>query len=169
MAILDWLWRNFTSSKFALLVAFGVCLIIHRPWLPPFRLPSDVELIPTGPYDISVYKSKTSDAIFESRSGNAEKIVIPSWDFNDGLDIRSFVSDLKKKGRPNATIWFYQTGGNRVVARIDVNEINVLSQERAQKNLEGEAKVRNGFGMLAWFFGIAFVCSWLRREDAHNT
>lgn len=169
MAMLDWLWRNFTSSKFALLVAFGVCLTILRPWHPLLRIPSDAELIPTGPFNVSVYKSRTSDAIFESRSGPAEKIVIPSWHFNEGVDIRSFVADLKKKGHPNATIWFYQTGGNRVLARIDVNEINVLSQERAQKNLEGEAKVGNGFGMLAWFFGIAFVCSWLRPGKLQNT
>ncbi|MCA1327156.1 hypothetical protein [Herbaspirillum sp. alder98] len=126
-------------------------------------------LIPVRPFDVSVYKSRTSDAIFKNRSVPAEEIVIPSWHFNEGVDIRSFVSDLKKRGKPEATIWFYQTGNNRVVARIDINEINILSQDRAKKNLEGGAKVRNGFGMLAWFFGIAFACSWMRPDRLKNT
>lgn len=105
----------------------------------------------------------------KNRSVHAEKIVLPSWHFNEATDIRSFVSDLKKTGNPEATIWFYQTGNNRVVGRIDVNGINVLSQDRAKKNLEGGEKFRNSFGMLAWLFGIAFACSWMRPEKIQNT
>lgn len=65
MATRAWLWRNFTFLKFALLVSFGVCLAVQIPLRPQVQLPSDAMLIAVGPFDISVYKSSTSDAIYQ--------------------------------------------------------------------------------------------------------
>ncbi|WDZ98128.1 hypothetical protein Herbaro_10190 [Herbaspirillum sp. WKF16] len=156
--------KKISIVKLLLLTAFVCALFAGKPWKELYQAgPLEQELVREGPFEVETIRGRNAAVRFVRKDGDGRGFLVASYAFNQSVDIFSLIEEQRKKGVVYAYLWtHHHQGGEVTVWRIDIDDINVLSYEKAEKNLKKEAWLYKLNRVAAGFFALSLLLSFIR-------
>lgn len=156
--------KEISIVKLLLLTGFVCALFAGKPWKELYQAgPLEQELVREGPLDVETIRGRNAAVRFIRKDGDGRGFLFASYAFNQSVSIFSLIQEQRKKGVVHAYLWtHYPQGGEVTVWRIDINDINVLSYERAEKNLKNEIWLYKLNRVAACVFAISLSLSFIQ-------
>lgn len=156
--------KKVSIVKLLLLTGFVCALFAGKPWKELCQAgPLEQELVREGPLDVETIRGRNAAVRFIRKDGDGRGFLVASYAFNQGMEIFSLIEEQRKKGIVHAYLWtHHQQGGEVTVWRIDIDNINVLSYDRAEKNLKNETSLYKLNRVASGFFALSFLLSFIQ-------